>query len=385
MAQPTVADITKVYQDYAALSAAYASGTPLTGEQLTKLTTAGNQLRGWATGDSASQQVMTTAMQSMGSPDPVAAMNWFSNWDMAKQTTLGQPNNAPGTPATTPTTGTTPGAPTSTGLPPPGSTGAAGGGGGTANIGMTIAERQASQSATTGVATTYVDMPTPAEFLDQFQNDFAMHIQGLQQSGAITAGAAAFAQQNMGQFYSSYMRQQLTNLFKGQPLFRVSGINPNEKVLGERPGMQQTTNTNMTTQQAYNLGENINTSGNISPNEAALSGSFATRGLPIPQAAGGNALERLGLMNPASGTTALNISETAGTTQQQQQQTNMMEKLVSRNKLGVVANLAPLDFLKTGATAQQINFMYEGQKGRAQAEAQSALGQGVSQAVRRVG
>lgn len=201
--------------------------------------------------------------------------------------------------------------------------------------------------------TNYVDLPTPEEFLDDFNNAFAMHIQGLAKTGAVRPEVAAFAANELKtQLFGDYLRAQTAQLLNGNPLYRVVGLNPDAKLLGTRPGDQsQTTAQQQSTTQS--------SQSQTSAPAAASSGQGA-----------------------AAYTSTLDETTNAARNDVQNDVNN--EAVVQRNKLGVVANLSPLDFLKDQATAQRLNFLYGGQKGAAVREARTAAGQDFSGAARRI-
>ncbi len=246
--------------------------------------------------------------------------------------------------------------------------------GGNTAISRQVQEQQVAQQHEQQTAVNYVDLPTPAEFLDNFDNDFKMHIAGLQSSGAISAEAAKFAEDNSGTFFADYMRQQVKDLLAGKPLFRVSGLNPDNKLIGTRQGAYSKGSFNNQQQSSYNLNQQVaggGTSGKVGLD--VLFGLQNAPGGPLPGGAAG-ALDANTAANQAGGS-SLSINEQAGLSSLTGQTQSTQEALVQRNKLGVVSNLAPLDFLKGTATPQRINFLYEGSKGTAARAAQTATGE----------
>lgn len=227
--------------------------------------------------------------------------------------------------------------------------------------------------------TNYVDMPTPAEFLDNFQNAFGMHIQGMLSSGAISQDVANFANQNQSMFLGDYMRAQIADVLKGNPLFRVVGLNPDEKLIGSRAGYGTSSNINDNSSEGFNLNRSENTAGGTNDSLGnGLTTLFANEGAGVPTI---GALTGGG----GSGSSTLNLQDQTNMTDAEKQNLATQEAIIQRNKLGVVANLAPLDFLKDGASAQRLNFIYAGQKGTQEREFQTSTGTSNDQAVRRVG
>jgi hypothetical protein len=196
----------------------------------------------------------------------------------------------------------------------------------------------------------YVDLPTPEEFLSDFQNAYNIHITGLVQTGAIRPEVANFARSMLGEVFGEYLRKQTERLLQGEPLWKVVGVNPDEKLLGARPGEQTSQRTTGTESQS------TTTSGTAT-------------GAPSTTAVG-KAIEAGG-------------SESLTTNFDAESSFNETQAIVQRNKLATVPTLAPLDFLKDSASAQRLNLLYAGYKGTAQRSADTAAGGDVG-GVRRI-
>jgi hypothetical protein len=194
---------------------------------------------------------------------------------------------------------------------------------------------------TQATAVEYVDLPTPEEFLSDFQNAYNIHITGLVQTGAIRPEVAEFARSMLGDVFGEYLRKQTERLLQGEPLWKVVGVNPDEKLLGARPGEQTSQRTTGTESQS------TTTSGTAT-------------GTPSTTAVG-QAIESGG-------------SESLTTNFDAESSFNETQAIVQRNKLAAVPTLAPLDFLKDSASAQRLNLLYAGYKGTAQRSAQTAAG-----------
>jgi len=208
-------------------------------------------------------------------------------------------------------------------------------------------------STTNRTETRYVDLPTPEEFLDDFDSALNGYVEGLVQTGGLRSEVAQFALQNRNLIFGQYMRKQIENLLAGQAPFRVVGLDADEKLIGARAGdfardqrATQGTEQRSESEQASSV-----------PSETPL----------------GQAIE-----------SAQSLNQT--TTEQRAEDTTLKstEAIVQRNKLGVVASLSPLDFLKDKATTQFLNQLYAGQKGSAQRQAQTAIGRDFGGAARRI-
>lgn len=205
----------------------------------------------------------------------------------------------------------------------------------------------------------YIDLPTPEEFLDDFNNMYGVHITGLVQSGALRPEVAAFAREMQSELFGEYLRKQIDGLLKGEPLWKVVGQDAQNRLVGTRTGAQTDT-----------LSEQQRKSSSVT----GRSESSTTTPAPS-QTTAGQALESGSISSTGTVNEDENISERT--------KFDQTEAIVARNKLSYVANLAPLDFLKDSATAQRLNFLYGAQKGTAQREAQTASGR-ESAAVRRI-
>ena len=203
-----------------------------------------------------------------------------------------------------------------------------------------------SSQETNRTSRTYVDLPTPAEFLDNFNNAYNIHLTSLSQSGAIRPEVAAFSRELQQQIFGEYLAEQTRRMMAGEPLWKVVGQNAEEKQVGVREGQSE-----IQTSQ----GESKSTTSSV--RNETQSG--------IPSVTGAGAAVELGT---TSGTTNTESTEAA---------TDILkanEIVMSRNNLAYVANLSPLDFFKDKATAQRLNFLYAGQKGNIQAQRENALG-----------
>lgn len=231
------------------------------------------------------------------------------------------------------------------------------------------------QSDTKQLTTRYVDLPTPDEFLDDFENSYNIHITGLVQTGAISPAVAQFARENAGNVFGEYLREQTARLLKGEPLWRVVGQNADNQLIGRRTGEFAETET----EQAENIQRNISESQSTTASGGAVTRAqeeAAARLQQQPTAA--TQVTETAAQSPAGQAVESSTStgtSTEDTLSKEKSRFTQDEALVSRNRLGYVSNLAPLDFLKNSASAQRLNLLYGGQKGLAVREQQTAAGQ----------
>lgn len=252
--------------------------------------------------------------------------------------------------------------------------GARGGGeGGELSISATTAalSRGTQAQKTTGVL--YQNLPTPEEYLDNWDRGFQAHLSGMRATGAISSEAADWAEGQSTMFYGQYVRAQLAGVLKGQPLFRVAGLNADNKLIGTRQGAYESGTTADQRQMDEQLHQTSSGSAQIS--DIALD-SILRRSTP------GSSVGTSARVGATRGGSGIAI-DTHGTTDDLTQTLrDQQEAIVQRNNLAVVANLSPLDFLKDNMDAGKLNLLYEGQKGTRAASTQVAA---TEEPVRRVG
>lgn len=192
------------------------------------------------------------------------------------------------------------------------------------------------QVTTTGLRETeFVELPTPEEFLDNFQVGLATWADNMLQSGQIDVGTRDFVLSNPRQFYDSYLAEQGRLAEAGEDPFRVVGLEGAAERLGERfGGLTRAETTRVSTEERISdteLNELINTT------IERLTGSISDG---APQDISENIR-----------TTVENVfRERQETTTREQFQsistTLSVEEIFGRPQLAQVAALAPLDFLR---------------------------------------
>lgn len=252
-----------------------------------------------------------------------------------------------------------------------------GGGGGALNINEQVAAQAAATTYQTGTGVLYQNLPTPEEYMNNWDNAFSAHVAGLRATGAISSEAADWAQSQSTMFYGNYIRAQLKDALAGKPMFKVSGLNPDNKLLGVRQGAYDTSNMTEAQKSAYNMTQQSTGTGGA-PSTLALDSII--RAIPGRQV-GAAAAARSAAGSGGAGS-SLSLQETGTSDTANQTLQSQKEAIVSRNNLAVVANLAPLDFLKDNMDAGKLNLLYEGQKGTQAASAQVSAAE---EPVRRVG
>jgi hypothetical protein len=242
------------------------------------------------------------------------------------------------------------------------------------------AEKTVGTTERTGTTVSYVDLPTPEEFLDDFSDAYNIHIAGMVQTGGIRPEVAAFArsQPQMQAVFANYLRERVGRLLKGEPLWKVVGTEANNQLIGARTGEQSDVREIGSEATAGTTTQSSSVTASAKPTEAAPAGTVAPSIKPIASTI---QFDKTAPAPVPSTSESLQYSENKET--DLARKTREQEALVSRNKLWRVANLAPLDFLKDAATAQSLNMVYEGEKGTARRAAETATG-GESLATRRI-
>lgn len=88
----------------------------------------------------------------------------------------------------------------------------------------------------TGTARKYMDVPTPEEFLDDFQNGFAAHVKSARQSGALSLNQARWLMDNPDIFFNDYLGELSQRAARGEQIFQPTKFDPSETYLGTRKG-----------------------------------------------------------------------------------------------------------------------------------------------------
>ncbi len=92
----------------------------------------------------------------------------------------------------------------------------------------------------------YVDVPTPREFLNDFEVGTNAYLAGLRESGAISQFDMDLARNQMGSLLDDYLGELGLRAARGEDIFEVVGVSNEIQRLGNRPGQQSTTQTSET-------------------------------------------------------------------------------------------------------------------------------------------
>lgn len=223
------------------------------------------------------------------------------------------------------------------------------GGGATARTVTEKTERETNLSRTVSQMTRqYVEVETPAEFLDNFVNGLRTHVLNLTQSGQLTTPAAMWVLDNSDIFLDQYLGELGQKAAKGEEIFKVVGVEGEPKKLGLRAGAVQTTqDVTAGTQQAKSVQQAV---------ENVLSGAVG------------------GVV--AGGATSTATTTTSEEKFKENQAISEMQQLdvYQMPRIAQVATLSPLAFLQASLTAKSLLMQYQGKRGVRAAEQLTALG-----------
>lgn len=195
-------------------------------------------------------------------------------------------------------------------------------------------------SETTRQTRRYVDVPTPDEVLDDFETGFQAHINSLVTSGALSQRDAAIANDMAEEFFNLYLAELGQRAAKGEDIFTVVGTDADEQLIGTRPGEVTDETTKGTREEK---------------------GTTTTTGRPVGA--------------PPS---TDQRTEEQKTEFESQQKLTEEEQLVRRNRLAVVRDLSPMEFLSKTFTPSQLATFVQSRKGVRQRTAETRTGLPVS-------
>ena len=89
----------------------------------------------------------------------------------------------------------------------------------------------------------YVDIPTAAQFLDDFETGTNAYLAGLRDAGQISQFDMDLARGQMGTFLDEYLGELGLRAARGEDIFEVVGLAGEIERLGTRPGEQSTQQT----------------------------------------------------------------------------------------------------------------------------------------------
>lgn len=179
----------------------------------------------------------------------------------------------------------------------------------------------------------FLNIPTPEEFLDDFQVALATHVQELTQAGELSIQDGEFLLDNPGVLLNDYLADLGERASRGEDVFKPVGVEGEPELLGARPGRQET-------RQALT-------------DRAAVT-QTAEQAQRTATAAGGEVAGAI----TAGQTTAQRTEQErfAGTMKE-------TEEIFARPKLGVVQAPSPLSFLQESFPAAQLKLRVAAPRG----------------------
>lgn len=242
------------------------------------------------------------------------------------------------------------------------------------------------QTNITGTERKYIDIPTPEEFLDDFQTGLATYMKGLTGgAGAkVSRNASMWIMENMDLFLGDYLGELGEMAKRGEQVFKVTPIRDDAKFLGQRQGdvrQTQTTGqktttgteteqgqtqtnrqgtTQQTTQETRRQQQQQQRDGGPMQTQTTQDQDLTTR---REQEQSQQNLQENYLRN-INKTEQFNLGENV----------NMREDIYGRSKIGVIHALSPMDYLAKAWSPESMNLRYEGFRGARAARAR--VGQG---------
>ena len=202
----------------------------------------------------------------------------------------------------------------------------------------------------TGTERRYIDIPTPEEFLDDFQTGFSTYVRGLRRSGAIGVQAATWLMDNMEMFLGEYLGRLGEMAQRGEQVFKPTAVTGEVTPLGTRPGdvgVKRAAGETVTREAGTTrVGET--TTGAEEQTIIGAGGEPEVQTLEAPRRA-------------YTTTTAQDMAEVLR--QDETTRVAMEEEVVARPKVGVVHTLPPVDFLGQQFPASSLNIIFQGRKG----------------------
>ena len=102
----------------------------------------------------------------------------------------------------------------------------------------------------TGSQRKYIDIPTPEEFMDDFQNGFATHVKAMRKSGGLSLNQARWLLDNPDMFFDEYIGELGTRAARGEQIFEPTRFDPSTNYMGTRAGDYSDSNTVSKTQKS---------------------------------------------------------------------------------------------------------------------------------------
>lgn len=177
----------------------------------------------------------------------------------------------------------------------------------------------------------YVDIPTAAEVLDDFETSFQTFVQNLP---GISQSDAALAQDLQQEFLGEYLADLGQRALRGEEVFKVVGITGKNKKLGTRAGEQEIQKTKETSQRVGTTKEKGTSSESSQESQSRTTTQDGESASASEQTSGTS--------TQTSDDTLVSddVTESAG-----KQTFKQKEEIVSRPKLAIVSSVSPLSYL----------------------------------------
>ena len=210
------------------------------------------------------------------------------------------------------------------------------------------------QSTTTRLNRTWVNVPTPEQFLDDFKNGIATYLKNVKASGGIGVNEIMWLMDNTDILFNEYLGTLGNMATRGEAVFRP--VN-----LGTYPGDESTTISSgrtVGTDQQTTSRQRVGTEP-LPPQPSGTQPGGSAGGGTEPPA--GGAVVAGGSPLPSD-----RVSTSAGTSESTSEGTSTSigtEVIGARPAPGYVHTLAPLDFLSKQFPASSLKILFEGRRG----------------------
>lgn len=235
---------------------------------------------------------------------------------------------------------------------------------------------QGQERTTARRVTRFVDLPTPEEFLNDFQTGLATHITALRQSGGLSKETGDWMLANPDYFYDLYLGDLGQRAAKGENIFRVVGQTGEPVRIGQRIGEASEDITSGIDRQA--IREVIDSQQRTALTEQVKQ-TLGVTGTTTSEQDQQITSEVDRLINEQTDRKINEAVDYYGT-----DRVLTVEEIIARPHLTTVFTVSPIDYLKTQFKPADLETIAAGRRGTRQAEAETARGVAPS-APRRLG
>lgn len=193
----------------------------------------------------------------------------------------------------------------------------------------------------------YLDIPTPEEFLDEFNVALATHTEQLVETGELDRDTAQWIRDNPDILFDRYIAAMGERAATGEQIFKPVGVEGEPELLGERPGRREVRDV-----------ETVRGALTETARQAQQVAQVTAGGVTVPRTTQRTTQE----------VTRLTERERLGATFAE------TEEIYARPRLGYAYALSPTEWLKEYAAGTEITYGAEREKGRREEERRGITG-----------